>query len=200
MVHKTERTPRLQRMTDMSVERLVRAAQAGDNRAWNEIVRRYGGLVWAVTRAHRLSDADAADAAQATWIRLVRRLRDLQDPAALPGWLATTARRECLRTLRVSGRQVSWDEFPDVMADEPEPGSALVAHERALAVQAAFARLGEGDQALLRLLAADPAPGYVEISAALAMPIGSIGPTRARALARLRREIGRSGALPLVGA
>jgi RNA polymerase sigma factor (sigma-70 family) len=177
--------------TDTSVERLVRAAECGDERAWNAIVQRYAGIIWAVARAHRLSDADAADAAQATWMRLVQSLGRLRQPAALPGWIATTARRECLRIIR-HGENVASGELPEI-ADEPDLAGALVAGERADVLARALARLSHSDQALLRLLTADPALSYKDIAETLGMPIGSIGPTRMRALARLRHEVERLG-------
>src|SRR5215210_6631372 len=76
---------------------LVRAAAAGNEPAWNRLVETYAGLVWAVARSHQLSEADAADVAQATWLRLVEHLDDLHEPERVGAWLATTARRECLR-------------------------------------------------------------------------------------------------------
>jgi RNA polymerase sigma factor (sigma-70 family) len=179
----------------MSIERLVRSARAGDAGAWDEIVRRYGGLVWATVRAHRLSDADAQDAAQATWIRLVRHLGRLRDANALGGWLATVARHESLRTIRSAGRDVLCEAFPEIAADQDDLDADLVAGERASAMREALGRLGERDRALLRMLAAEPVPSYAEIGAALDMPIGSIGPTRARALGRLRRAMEQCGAL-----
>src|SRR5688500_16364378 len=90
--------------TDTSLRHLVREARAGDHRAWDALVTRYGGVVWAIARAHRLGDADAADASQATWLKLLEHVDDVKDPAALGGWLATTARRECLRVLRGAAR------------------------------------------------------------------------------------------------
>jgi RNA polymerase sigma factor (sigma-70 family) len=177
--------------TDSSVERLVRAAECGDERAWSELVRRYGGIVWALARAHRLSDADAADAAQATWLRLVQNLGRLRQPAAIPGWIATTARRECLRILKQGERQAC-HELPEIV-DEQNLDGTLLAGERAAVLARAFARLGASDQSLLRLLTAEPALSYKEIANVLDMPIGSIGPTRMRAIARLRREIDRLG-------
>jgi len=174
--------------------RLVERAAAGDECAWRELVDELGGLVWAVARSHRLSDADAADVAQTTWVRLVEHLDRLDDPACVGAWLATTARRECLGVLRRSARLVPHgDELPEEVDDAPAPGAALLARERDAALWAAFARLGGRDRALLRMLVADPAPSYEEIGAALEMPIGSIGPTRARALARLEREVERIG-------
>jgi RNA polymerase sigma factor (sigma-70 family) len=188
MVHAQQRMPR-----GVSLERLVSDAKGGDERAWCEIVERYAGLVWSVARAHRLSDADAADVSQATWMKLFRSLGTLQHPAALGAWLATTARRECLRCIRRSGRSEPWPEELDVADDRPAVDAGLLAGDRDALVMRALALLPERDQALLRMLSADPGPSYEEIGAALAMPIGSIGPTRARALARLRRKLDQLG-------
>lgn len=179
---------------DPSVTSLVRRAAEGDARAWEELVDRYAGLVWSVTRAYRLGPSDAADVHQVTWLRLVEHLGRLREPQALPGWLATTARRECITVLRRSGRQIPVDielEAPaggsgDVEA--PPLDARLVADERAEALRAAFATLPPSCQVLLRLLMTDPPPSYKDVSATLDMPIGSIGPTRARCLERLRRH------------
>jgi RNA polymerase sigma factor (sigma-70 family) len=138
---------------------------------------------------------------QATWLKLIEHLDDLNEPARVGAWLATTARRECLRVLRSSkrelllGEDLPEDEEPDAAAD----AEVLIA-ERDLALWRSFSRLRPSDQALLRLLMADPPPAYEEISAALDVPIGSIGPTRARALERLRRQLGRDGTLTLLSA
>jgi RNA polymerase sigma factor (sigma-70 family) len=177
-----------------SVTRLVSAAANGDHRAWDALVDEFGGLVWAVARAHRLSDSDAADVAGATWLALVENLGRLREADRVGAWLATTARRECLRVLRNAQRQLpTGDDFAERPADVTDIGADLLAEERDAALWRAFARLPERDQALLRLLVADPQPSYEEISAALRMPIGSIGPTRARSLERLRRELERDG-------
>jgi RNA polymerase sigma factor (sigma-70 family) len=180
----------------VSIPDLVHDARQGDPQAWEELLRRYAGLVASVARSHRLYDADAADVAQATWLKLVVHLNELRDPAALGGWLATTARRECLRVLRDAGRVVPCAEAPDRADEGPEPDAALLAGERDAELWSAFSRLGQRDQALLRMLAADPPPSYTEIGVALDMAIGSIGPTRARALERLRRELDRAEAEP----
>jgi RNA polymerase sigma factor (sigma-70 family) len=184
-----------------NVAGLVRAAAAGDQASWERLVRQFGGMVWAVARAHRLGDAAAGDVVQATWLKLIEHLDDLNEPARVGAWLATTARRECLRVLRGSkrelllGEDLPEDEAPDAPAD----AEVLIA-ERDLALWRSFSRLRPGDQALLRLLMADPPPAYEAISAALDVPIGSIGPTRARALERLRRQLGRDGTLTLLSA
>lgn len=182
------------RLSPDATARLVHSAAAGDERAWKELVDQFAGLVWAVTRAHRLGDADAGEVAQTTWLRLVEHLDLLKDPERVGAWLATTARRECLGVLRRSARLVPHGhELPELADDAPTHDTALLTQERDATLWRAFAHLGERDRALLRMLMADPAPSYEEISAALGMPIGSIGPTRARALQRLRREVERLG-------
>lgn len=184
--------PRTTPSTGRTAGDLVRAAAAGDQRAWNDLVDRFAGLVWGVARKHRLNDSDAADVCQATWLRLVEHLGNLREPEAVAGWLVTTARRECLRVLREGDRAIPVDVATeiDLRADDtlPEPDAALLEIERAEALRRAFADLPPSSRALLSMLLADPPHSYVEISEALGMPIGSIGPTRARALERLRRS------------
>jgi RNA polymerase sigma factor (sigma-70 family) len=180
---------------------VVRAAAAGDPASWDRLVREFGGLVWAVARGHRLGDADAADVFQATWLKLIEHLGDLKDPARVGPWLATTARRECLRVLRNAKRQIpTGAELPDHEPIDVPADEELLTAERDAALWRGFLRLRPSDQALLRLLMADPRPSYEEISAALDVPIGSIGPTRARALDRLRRELDTEGCLALLTA
>jgi RNA polymerase sigma factor (sigma-70 family) len=174
------------RSRDMAdVADLVHAAAAGDRAAWDELVDRYNGLVWSVARSHRLATVDASDVVQTTWLRLVEHLGRLQEPERVGAWLATTARRECLRTLRHSARMVAVEEPPEQVT-EPQLDAALLVEERDRALWQAFGGLGERCQSLLRLLVADPPPSYEEVSSALEMPIGSIGPTRQRCLDRLR--------------
>jgi RNA polymerase sigma factor (sigma-70 family) len=189
------------RRSGEAVSRLVGAATAGDQRAWNALVQEFSGLLWAIARAHRLSDADAADVVQATWLRLLEHLERLRDRTRVGAWLATTARRECLRVIRDHGRAVPYGEdAPECDSGELALDEALFAHERDDALWLGFSRLRTSDQALLRLLVADPRPPYEEIAAALDMPIGSIGPTRQRALERLRQELDRQGSLDLITA
>jgi RNA polymerase sigma factor (sigma-70 family) len=176
-----------------TVARMASAAATGDERAWNALVDEFGGLVWAVVRAHRLSEADGADVAQATWLALVEHLADLRDAERVGAWLATTARRECLRVLRAARRQVpTAEDFPEPVEDVEVAGEMML-EQRDAALWRAFDRLPARDQALLRLLVADPQPSYQEIAGALGMPVGSIGPTRARSLQRLRTELARDG-------
>jgi RNA polymerase sigma factor (sigma-70 family) len=166
----------------------MRSALAGDEVAWNEIVDRFDGLVWATTRGYRLSSSDAADVTQTTWLRLVEHLDRIEEPERLGAWLATTARHECLRLIRLRGREILSEE--DSVFDAPtEHGldRGLLTEERDHVLQRAMARIGERCQTLLRLLASAEPPSYEEIGAALGMPIGAIGPTRARCLEKLRR-------------
>jgi len=171
----------------MDLAQLIQAASEGDERAWSVLVDQFESLVWATARSHRLSQAEAADVAQTTWLRLVEHLDRIRDPERLGGWLATTARHECLRHIRLRAREVlssEIDVFESPADDSPELG--LLIGERDSALWRAFARLSERCQALLRLLASQDEPGYDEIGIALDMPIGSIGPTRMRCLEKLR--------------
>jgi RNA polymerase sigma factor (sigma-70 family) len=167
---------------------LIRAANGGDDEAWSTIIDRFAGLVWSIARAHRLAPAEAADVAQTTWLRLVENLDRITDPERLGAWLATTARRECLRHIRLQSRELPTGE--DSLFEAPSEDRAeqrLINRERNAALRRAFARISDRCQALLRLLAAPEQLSYDEIAAALGMPIGAIGPTRARCLDQLRR-------------
>lgn len=185
----SRRNPRERPFQDW-VEERVRLARGGDPDAWSEIVRSFEDMLRAVVGGHRLSSADAADVVQTTWLRLAENLDRLQDPSRVGAWLATTARRECLRTLRKSARERPAENPPEPARGGVAPvDGRLLQGDRDAALWAAFARLSPRDQRLLRMLVADPQPSYQEIGRALAMPIGSIGPTRRRALQRLRRRL-----------
>jgi RNA polymerase sigma factor (sigma-70 family) len=166
---------------------LMAAAASGDQRAWDSLVRRYNNLLWSIARAHRLSEADAKDAVQTTWLRLLEHLDQLTDPERVAGWLATTVRRECIHLMRRTDRLPEPSaELLDAPDDGPGPDAALLRDERDAALWAAFAKLDEFCQRLIRVLTADPAPSYAEVAGALGMKIGSIGPSRGRCLERLR--------------
>lgn len=175
---------------------LLRRAESGDQDAWNALVSRFENLLWSVARSYRLGDADAADVVQLTWLRLLENLGRIQDPERLAGWLATTARRECLRVLRRAAREVP-DEVDATLVDlsSPSPDGALLLQERDAALWRCFLLLPERCQQLLRvLMAAEPAT-YDEVSAALGMPRGGIGPTRRRCLDKLRELAAEQGIL-----
>ena len=173
------------------VPRLVAAAVAGDSTAWQELVARYTALVLSVVRRHRLQDDDAEDVVQTVWLRLVEHLGELREPAALPGWILTTARNECLRVIRARRVMPSSDPFGHRSAAGAEVveqtlDATMLDTERHEALLVAMAELPERQRALLALLIEDPPVPYEEVSARLGIPVGSIGPTRARALARVR--------------
>ncbi|HKS99462.1 MAG TPA: sigma-70 family RNA polymerase sigma factor [Rugosimonospora sp.] len=169
---------------------LLRSAAAGDQGAWDAIVARYAALVWTVARGFRLSAADAADVSQATWLRLVERLDQVRDPEALGAWLATTARREALNLLRkrrdLPVAEVDVNTDGGAEDEQAAPWRRLVTADRDNELWQAFTRLPARCQEILRLLVIDPAESYAAAAAALAVPIGSLGPTRSRCLASLR--------------
>ncbi len=168
---------------------LVARARDGDKQAWDSLVERYAPLIWSICWRHRLGDADAEDVGQSVWLQLVDQLDKIRDPAALSGWLATTTRRACGRVLRGSrpaGYVPDVEDIADEQADTAEQ-EVLVA-ERYAALREAFGDLPPFCQQLITLLIADPPVPYVEISARLGIPVGSIGPYRGRCLAKLRRH------------
>ena len=177
-------------MADASeVSRLVRASASGSETAWNELVRRYSPLVMAVTRTYQLTADDAKDVSQTVWLRLVENLANLREPDALPGWLATTTQRECIRQLRQGRRVLPVDPHTDGTLQQCEtvdPDTDILRAELHQALRDGLADLPARDQALLKLRADDPPKSYEEISQLLGMPIGSIGPTLRRSLDRLR--------------
>jgi RNA polymerase sigma factor (sigma-70 family) len=177
---------------DPSVIALVARVGDGDQEAWDELVERYAPLVWSICVRYRLSRQDIDDVGQSVWLLLIEQIGRLREPAALPGWLATTTRRECLRVLR-AGRRYGHEGLPPDDQMPPDPSATMIEQEvivaeRNAALRGAFAELPQPCRELLTLLMSDPAPAYAEISARLGMAIGSIGPTRARCLDRLRRS------------
>ncbi len=171
---------------------LVRAAAEGDQSAWNEIVDRYTPLVVSVIYKHRLRPADAADVNQTLWLRLVEQIGRLREPEALPGWIMTTTRNEGLRVLRVQQRTHLYDPLSESDALESAESdvdveSDLLAVERRQALLDGFAELTDQCKRLLTKLMTDPPPSYQIVSEELAMPVGSIGPTRIRCLEKLRK-------------
>lgn len=187
-----------EKVPDDLVPSLVRAAAAGDTRAWEQLVDRFAGLVWSICRTHRLTDDDAADVVQLTWLRLLENLDRIRDPQRLAGWLATTCRRECLALLRRSRSSVNLEEeHMDRLlgggspADEP-----LLAAEQYAALWQAFQQLSKWCQRVLGELVVDVddgPPSYRLVAAKLQVPVGSLGPTRARCLGQLRKLLDGGG-------
>jgi RNA polymerase sigma factor (sigma-70 family) len=170
---------------------LVTRARTGDRQAWDTLVERYAPLIWRICGRHRLG-ADAEDISQSVWLQLVGQLGKIRDPAALPGWLASTTRRECLRMLGAArgpladGCVVDAEAIPDEQARTAE--EELLVAERHAVLREAFRDLPPRERQLILLLIEDPPVPYAEISARLGIPIGSIGPTRRRCLDKLRRH------------
>jgi RNA polymerase sigma factor (sigma-70 family) len=171
---------------------LVSRAAAGDPAAWDGIVKRYSSLVWAVALQHGIGQADAADVAQSTWLRLIEHIDEIRDPERIGAWLATTARREALRIVALRRRIVLEDD--DHVFDGPDASLAaadarLLAEEGGRNVGHALDTLPPVWRALVQLLMADPPMSYQQIGDQLGLPIGSIGPTRGRCIARMRATL-----------
>jgi RNA polymerase sigma factor (sigma-70 family) len=177
---------------ELAVTELVTRARNGDKQAWDSLVERYAPLIWSICRRHRLADADARDVCQSVWLRLVDQLSKIRDPAALPGWLATTTRRECGRILcatrrpHAAGHVLDSENTPDDQGVTAE--QELLAAEARAALRQAFSHLPPCCQQLIAALIQDPPLSYAQISARLGIPVGSIGPSRRRCLDKIRRH------------
>jgi len=172
---------------------LVIRARNGDKQAWDALVERYAPLIWSICRRHRLDDTDADDIGQSVWLRLVDQLDKIRDPAALPGWLATTTRRECRRVLRTTRDPHPAGYPPDIQNMPDQQGvtaeQELLAAEAHAALREAVSHLPPRDRQLIAALTQDPPLPYAEISARLGIPVGSIGPSRRRCLDKLCRHL-----------
>ena len=148
-------------------------------------------VLWHVVRAYRLPNEVAEDVVQTTWLALVRSRASIQEPAAVGGWLTTTARREAWRVAKATGRgiPVEDDELARRLPDEDSAEAEVVRRDADDRLWDAVERLSERCQALLRIVAFEHRPDYTEIAADLGMPVGSIGPTRGRCLQKLRALI-----------
>ena len=177
---------------DSPIPALFAAARDGDRAAWNALVDRYARLVLSIVWRFRIHGDDADDVVQTVWLRLVENLEGIREPRALPGWIATTTRNECLRLVRARQRVEPVDPqahgafATGTTMSDGAVDVDLLEDERHQSLLIAFAELPDRQRELLLLLVADPPLSYQEVSARLGIPIGSIGPTRARALARIR--------------
>ena len=177
---------------ESELEHSVNGAMVGDSAAWDDLVERFSGLIWAVARGQGLSPTDAAEVSQTTWLRLAEHIGEINDPLRVGGWLATTARREAIRIAQLGARYVLVDpwEYVDQTATEDELDVDLVTKERDLVVQQALAMLPARCRELLTaLVIADPPLSYKQVSEDSEMAIGSVGPTRGRCLEHLRELI-----------
>jgi len=175
---------------DSSVIALVARAAGDDQQAWDELIERYAPLVWAICTRYRLSSHDIEDVGQSVWLLLVEQLGKLREPAALPGWLATTTKRECIRVVTATRKSQQLGSTVDdaLVADKRAIDEEILVAERNAALRTAFAELPPHGPHLLAMLFRDPPYSYSEISATLGIPIGSVGPQRARCLERLRQS------------
>jgi RNA polymerase sigma factor (sigma-70 family) len=189
-------------MEPAEVTVLIHRAAEGDPTAWNAIVDEFAGLLWSVVRGFRLNEAQSADAVQTTWLRLVEHIADLREPEHVAGWLKTTAHRVCLQVIRQGGREqlTDWEEDRGPVSgvryegpDENGPEAAAMRQEQQVLVRRALAELPDRHRQLMELLVASPPISYQDISARLGMPVGSIGPTRARILTRMRDSLATVG-------
>ncbi|MEU1271759.1 sigma-70 family RNA polymerase sigma factor [Streptomyces sp. NPDC005799] len=182
----------------------VRSAVDGDAAAWKALVEGLSPLVWSVVRSHRLSDADAHEVYQTAWFRFAQHLGRIREPDKAGSWLASTARHECLKVLKNMRRLTPTDDpqLLDRVSEDRTPEQSLLDLEEADAqterirhLWQEFEELGERCRQLLRVLMASPPPSYQEVSAALGIAVGSIGPLRQRCLRRLRARLEARGAV-----
>lgn len=182
-------SPRTPRRHEREVVALVYAARDRDEAAWAQLVARFNPMLRRIGHSYRLSPGDVDDVAQATWLRAFANIHRIREPAAIPGWLAATARREALRRLQTSTREcLSDDPWTFERSAEDDPESEALAADRRAVLQRAMATLPKRHRALMMLIASQDKPDYRTISSALGMPIGSIGPIRGRCLARLQHH------------
>lgn len=185
---------------DTDLAELVAAARAGCATSWREIVDRFDDRLQRVARAQGLDGPTAADVVQQTWLAAVTKIETLRTAEALGGWLRSILHRECLKAFSLRHRETPRIDDTEliggtkghtiVMRTEPRsPEEEALQREQRMLMQTAQRRLPRRDQDLLTLLVIEPPLPYTEISRRLGMPIGSIGPTRARCFARLRREL-----------
>jgi RNA polymerase sigma factor (sigma-70 family) len=154
-------------------------------------VARHDRRLRAVARSYGLTGWDVDDVVQSTWLQYLEHGDALRDPAALGAWLETTARRLCLRLLQRHVREQLTDECdPRTASADLGPEHAVLARECRVTVRHAIGALPDRQRRLIALLVGRPDLSYEEVGRRLAMPIGSIGPTRARCLDRLRRDRG----------
>jgi RNA polymerase sigma factor (sigma-70 family) len=154
-----------------------------------EIADRFTGLLHGIGRQCRLTPEERDDAAQSTWLALCQNADQIRDPQCIPGWLATTMRRFSAAAIRRRHRESPASDWLDTFATAettPDVADAVTTKYATLRLHQAIAHLPERERRLIQLQFGPTEPGYAQISRAIPMPIGSIGPVRGRAIARLR--------------
>lgn len=179
---------------DSKLDRLLTRAREGDATAWGELVASLQGLVYSIPRRYRLGEDDAADVFMTSFQALHRNLDRIANGRALPRWLATTAARESLRLRRLHARTTTDVPFEEIVAgEESDAEHEALRADDARQVQGALGRLASRCRDLLRALYAEDEVPYAEIAARLGIPVGTVGPTRARCLEKLRRTMELEG-------
>jgi RNA polymerase sigma factor (sigma-70 family) len=170
---------------------LLEQAAKGDPLAWRRLVAEYDGLLRSVARSFRLQPADVCDVVQMTWMRLLQNVHTIRHPERLAGWLAVTATRESLAILRKSSRHDLVAEMQETPDGDPAVDFETRVTDRDAAREpwGAVAELSPRRRSLLLALFGDELDSYDEVAEKCAMPIGSIGPTRARALSQLQKKL-----------
>jgi RNA polymerase sigma factor (sigma-70 family) len=174
---------------DRELVAVVRAAGTGEHSAWTDLVHRFDATLRAIARSYRLAPTDVDDVVQTIWLDLLEHIGQIRAPGAIGGWLATATRRKSLRIRQVAVRERLTDESS--LGDRPDadgPEARLLATERRAVLDRAFASLPDRHRRLMTVLLTRPELDYGQVSELLSMPRGSIGPIRARSLARLSRE------------
>jgi RNA polymerase sigma factor (sigma-70 family) len=167
----------------------------GDHRAMDDLVRLMTPPLWQIVRAYGLDHALAQDVVQTTWLTLVRRHDSIHDPHAVSGWLTMCARREAWRVSKQQRRAVATDAetLDPHLPVEQSAEQTATQDDETLRLWRAVGALDERCQRLLRIVAFDDRPDYARIASDLSMPVGSIGPTRQRCLAKLRGALEKEG-------
>lgn len=182
-------TPASPTLADRAAEAFA-AYREGDRERMSELVDLLTPVLWHTARGQRLDQTSAEDVIQTAWIRLVESADAIAEPQAVLAWLITTVRREAWRVLKKDGRAIPTDEFPEVevggIPASLDPAAEAMLREDQRSLWRSVSRLSERCQALLRIIAFVDRPDYGAVSEALGMPVGSIGPTRGRCLAKLR--------------
>jgi RNA polymerase sigma factor (sigma-70 family) len=180
-------------LVDDPARETVRRIQAGDGAAWRELVDRYEPLLRRLTRQYRLSGQDADDAVQVTWLRCLEHVDQLAQADRLGAWLATICRRECLRLATRGRREVALGEpavtrLVDSDREERDPGIEMARRDEQARLSLAITALSERQRSVVLELVGREGQSYLDLSRRLGLPVGSIGPTWQRALARLRQD------------
>ncbi len=195
--HPADRHPAGRGAADVPLARLVDGARSGCPGAWRAVVDRFDAGLHALARGYGLDPASVDDAVQQTWLAAVTHLAALREPAALAGWLRSILHRECLRAVNRANREVPvvghqlGDPVPAAHValrgtPPPPPEDQAIRNAQLAALRAAVRRLPGREQELMTLLSDAQEHSYTEIARTLGLPVGSIGPTRARCIAKLR--------------